>query len=408
MPVGYLIPVLFVGSVTLLAIRPVRRPESLGLVSFLLTLLINEVPIVGLYLLLPATALAFAQGDIGTPGGRAVLGLAVLVVVGLATIARRAMLAGPVVERALAEGLGAGWRSETDPALSAGLRRGLPLGRIVFLPFLTRRRDVTHVKNLSYGDAGKRNLLDLYCHRSRPSGAPILIHLHGGHYSMGRKDSQALPLIYRLASQGWVCISANYRLRPAVQHPEHLIDYKRVIAWAREHAEEYGADPAMIFASGTSAGGHMASIAGLTADDPDLQPGFEDVDTSVAGVIILNGYLGRYFGQGPESSPLGHVRPDAPPYLIAHGDHDTLVPPEVNRPFVEGLRRVSRNPVVYAELPGAQHGFDLYHSVRFETLINGIEAFAAWVRTGSAGRTGSRPGGSGSSAGPEVSRRRGP
>ncbi|MDQ6524531.1 alpha/beta hydrolase [Nocardioides sp. LHD-245] len=402
MPVGYLISVLLVGSVTLLAIRPVYRPEPLGLASFLLTLLINEVPIAGLYLLLPATALAFAQGDIGTPGGWAVFGLALLVVLGLAVIARRTMLAGPAVERALAEGLGAGWRSETDPALRAGLRRGLPLGRILFLPFVTRRRDVTHVKNLSYGDAGKRNLLDVYHHRSRPSGGPILIHLHGGHYSMGRKDSQALPLIYRLASQGWVCISANYRLRPAVRHPEHLVDYKRVIAWAREHAEEYGADPAMIFASGTSAGGHMASIAGLTADDPDLQPGFEDVDTSVAGVIILNGYLGRYFGQGPESSPLGHVRPDAPPYLIAHGDHDSLVSPDVNRPFVEGLRRVSRSPVVYAELPGAQHGFDLYHSVRFETLINGIEAFAAWVRTG---RARPRPGGRGSPAGHEVTRR---
>ncbi|MEU8436995.1 alpha/beta hydrolase [Streptomyces sp. NPDC029216] len=385
MPVGYLTAVMIAAVATLLAIRPVTRPHPLGLVSFLLTVLLNEVPLAGVCFLLPATVLAFAQGDVDSPGGWAVFALALLMLPGLGIIARRALRAGPAVERALDEGLGAGWRSDIDPALEAGLRRGLPLGRILFRPFFTRRRDVEHMKNLAYGDAGKRNLLDVYCHRSRPAGAPILIHLHGGFYSMGHKDSQALPLIYRLASQGWVCISANYRLRPAVRHPEHLIDYKRVIAWAREHAPEYGADPTMIFAAGSSAGGHMAAIAGLTPNDPAFQPGFEDADTSVTAVIVLNGYLGQYFGQGPESSPLGHLRPDAPPYFVAHGDHDTVAPLDVILPFVEGIRRTSRSPVVYAELPGAQHGFDLYHSVRFETLINGIEAFTAWVRTSRSG-----------------------
>ena len=51
------------------------------------------------------------------------------------------------------------------------------------------------------------------------------------------------------------------------------------------------------------------------------------------------------------------------------------------RHFVEQLRDVSSNPVVYAELPGAQHTFDLFHSLRFEAVVDAIEAFAAWVRT---------------------------
>lgn len=88
---------------------------------------------------------------------------------------------------------------------------------------------------------------------------------------------------------------------------------------------------------------------------------------------------------GPRVVPLGHLRPDAPPYFVAHGDHDTVAPLDVVLPLVEGLRRTSRSPVVHAELPGAQHGFDLYHSVRFETLINGVEAFTAWVRTSRSG-----------------------
>jgi hypothetical protein len=51
------------------------------------------------------------------------------------------------------------------------------------------------------------------------------------------------------------------------------------------------------------------------------------------------------------------------------------------RAFVESLRRVSRSPVLYAELPGAQHTFDLFRSLRSEEVVDGIEAFAGWVRT---------------------------
>ncbi|MFD0564156.1 alpha/beta hydrolase [Kitasatospora saccharophila] len=168
--------------------------------------------------------------------------------------------------------------------------------------------------NLGYGDAGVRNLLDVYHHRARPEGGPVLIHFHGGHYDQGRKDTQSLPLLYRLASRGWVCISANYRLRPASSHPDHLIDAKKVIAWAREHAAEYGAHPgAAVYVSGSSAGGHMAALAALTADDPAYQPGFEGADTSVTAAIVLNGYLGTYFDGNPATSPVNLVRPDAPP-----------------------------------------------------------------------------------------------
>ena len=85
----------------------------------------------------------------------------------------------------------------------------------------------------------------------------------------GRKNSQSLPLIYQLASQGWVCISANYRLSPAARFPDHLIDAKKVIAWVREHGFEYGADPTTIFLAGNSAGGHMAAMAALTPNDPN-------------------------------------------------------------------------------------------------------------------------------------------
>jgi dipeptidyl aminopeptidase/acylaminoacyl peptidase len=85
--------------------------------------------------------------------------------------------------------------------------------------------------------------------------------------------------------------------------------------------------------------------------------------------------------RGAASSPLAYVRPDARPFFLAHGDHDTVVPVDNARRFADKLRSVSTNPVVYAELPGAQHAFDLFHSLRFEMVVDAIEAFAAWVRS---------------------------
>ncbi|MZD08929.1 alpha/beta hydrolase fold domain-containing protein [Streptomyces sp. SID5785] len=344
-----------------------RGPKPLFYVSYRLGLVFNELPFVALYALVAATALAFAEGDIATPADWGSIGLAAASAAGLVLVALRGIRTASVVGPALDEALGAG---------SATRRRPRP-ARILLRPVLRRRGDVRRVGDLRYGDAGRRNLLDVYHHRARPQGGRVLIHFHGGHYDQGRKNTQSLPLLYRLASQGWVCISANYRLRPAFSHPAHLIDAKKVIAWAREHAGEYGADPAAgVFVSGSSAGGHMAALAALTADNAAYQPGFEEVDTSVTAAIALNGYLGTYFDGDPATSPVLLARPDAPPFFIAHGDLDELVETENPRALVAALRAISTSPVVYAELPGGHHAFDLFHSFRFEAVIDGIEDFA--------------------------------
>ncbi len=47
--------------------------------------------------------------------------------------------------------------------------------------------------------------------------------------------------------------------------------------------------------------------------------------------------------------------------------------------LTEELRKTSSNPVVYTALPAGQHTFDLFHSIRFEAVINGIESFTDWV-----------------------------
>ena len=287
------------------------------------------------------------------------------------------------MEEALADGLGPGWREAIDPALASQLRRRLPWVRILVAPLPFLHRGVERTRNLSYGDAGRRNRLDVYCHPARPSGGPVLIHLHGGGFFMGRKSLYSRALLVELARHGWVCVSASYRLRPRAVFPDYLVDAKKAIAWARRHAAEYGADSSVVLVAGSSAGAHLAATAALTPNDSAFQPRFEHADTTVAGAVCLFGYYGPVdrARQALPSSPFDYVQPDAPPILIAHGDQDMLVPVEQARALAERLRDVSTSPVVYAELPGGPHNFDLFHSIRFEILVDGIEAFAAWVRS---------------------------
>ena len=68
-----------------------------------------------------------------------------------------------------------------------------------------------------------------------------------------------------------------------------------------------------------------------------------------------------------------------PPLLIVHGDRDTLTSATRARVLAEQARSASAEPVVYVELPGAEHSFDLLSSIRFEAVIDGIEAFAASI-----------------------------
>jgi acetyl esterase/lipase len=304
--------------------------------------------------------------------------------IGLAVLLRRGLAARGVVVTAMGEGLGADWRGALVQAPASRLRPGAWL-RVLFVPYPFRPRQVERIANLSYGDAGKQNRLDVYRHRSHPQVAPTLLYFHGGGYFSGNKYREGRVLLHRLAGHGWVCVSATYRLRPAVGFPDHLVDAKKAIAWVRSHGYEYGADPTTLVVAGSSAGAHLTSLAALTPNDPVLQPGFKDADTTVDAAICLYGYYGRYYGRGDDdqlpSTPLAYNASQAPPFFVAHGDCDTYVPVEGARMLVEHLRAASSEPVVYAELPGGQHALDLFHSVRNEAVVDGIEAFLEWHRS---------------------------
>ncbi|GAA3130345.1 acetyl esterase/lipase [Kribbella aluminosa] len=381
MPIGYLWSVAVPAIAVMLALAPLRRTWALGQLSWRLGFQVNELPFLVALWVTAATAQAAVQGDLATVVGLVGASLAMSTIAGLAVVVRRSLRAGPVVVTALRDGLGEGWADD----LGWLPRVSLPWAPIVLAPLSRWPRDVVRSRNLAYGDAGPQNLLDVYHRRDRGSSRPCLVHFHGGGYRRGRKSREARALILRLAAQGWVCVSANYRLSPRVGYPAPLVDAKRVIAWVRERAPEYGIDAGSIFVAGSSAGAHLAAMVALTPGSISLQPGFENADTTVAGAICLYGFYGSpewiACVEDAPSAPVEEIRAAVPPFLIAHGDKDSFVPVDGARDFAARCRATSDAPVVYVELPGAQHTFDLYHSIRFESVVNGVEAFTAWVRS---------------------------
>lgn len=372
MAIGYLIPAVLLGWCTACALWPTAGGARFGMITFGFGLVVNELPFLAMYVLVAATLLAWGQGDIDSTTGLVALGVTILTVVGLAGIAWRATKASAVLDRALQAAL------DGDPVRPVGR---IPLARVLVNPLRRRRRDVERVRNLSYADAGRLTTLDLYRHRSRPGQCPVFVHLHGGRFVSGRKDHESLPLLYRLASRGWICISANYRLAPAAAYPDQLIDAKRVLAWVRAHGGEYGANPSIVVVAGSSAGAHLAATAALTPNRADLQPGFESSDTSVAAMVGLGGYYGPADG-APAHSPVAHLTAHAPPCFVIHGELDSVVPAGQARDFVAAMSATSTQPVIYAELPGGQHAFDLFHSIRYDLTVVAIETFVTWARSG--------------------------
>jgi acetyl esterase/lipase len=338
--------------------------------------------------------------------GRLAVALVLLSWAGLLVAQWRARPTRSVLEDALHSALGRDYRERLTPARRNHLRDTVPL-RELAAPFALRSADVEWIRNLPYADGHERHVLDVY----RPAGgcknAPVLLQIHGGGWILGNKHEQALPLIYHLAQRGWVVVTPNYRLSPAARFPDHLIDCKRALAWVRRNIAAYGGDPRFVVVTGGSAGGHLTALMALTANDVRLQPGFEDVDTSVAAAVPFYGvydFTDRYGLKGSGdamvrwlektvmpcspstdpglwdlASPIAQVRPDAPPFFILHGTHDSLASIEEARQFAQQLRAISGSPVVYAELPGAQHAWDVFRSVRAMESVHAVTQFLEWV-----------------------------
>ncbi len=227
MPYGYLITTALMAVLPcLFAVAPPRprRPRARCASSFWLGFMVNELPFLAFYVLAASTALAFGQGDIARPGrlDRA-LGVAVLATAGLVVVVLRSMRTGRGGRRRaeIAAGLPA---SHIAPAAAQDLPlavRGAAPGNPSESPTSPTETPGAGLGSTCIGRG-----------RTRAPGR------HSSTCTAGRSASatrsrEARPLFHRLARRGWVCISANYRLR--AQFPDPLVDVKKVLAWVREH-----------------------------------------------------------------------------------------------------------------------------------------------------------------------------
>jgi len=388
------------------AYQPRYAPQRIAAISFFAGWLTTELALHHIAWQALATLLFMRLGALHAWPG--VLGLLITVGswIGLWRCYGRARDAEGVVERALAGDLGTDYRSRILPEVAAAFSPTIDWRQII-LPFPMRHPDVERVRDIRYTRVAGLDLkLDIYRHRSRPQNCPTLLQIHGGGWVIGNKNQQGIPLMLQMAARGWVCVSVDYRLSPHATFPDHLVDLKRAVQWIREHGAEYGANPNFLVATGGSAGGHLCALLALTANEPEYQPGFEAADTAVQGCVAFYGvydFTDRYRlhphqglaqllerqvmkaarHEAPEAyeqaSPMSRVHAQAPPCFIIHGDLDTLVPVGEARHFVELLRQTSSNPVVYAEIPGAQHAFEIFPSLRTTFVIHGVERFLAYV-----------------------------
>jgi acetyl esterase/lipase len=379
---------------SLTSLLPLRGPVGSSF-SFVPSWIVGEAPLHFVAVVVAVTVGCGSGGGFGSWPGWVGLALAAIACAGLVAQFASGLRSRRYFESALVEAGQVVPRWDWSPQDSRRVVLALPI----------RPRGVERLRNIAYADdAVHAHRLDIYrkAGLEGPVAAPVLLYFHGGAWVMGDKREQGIPMLKHLAERGFVCVTANYALSPKARWPRHVLDCKLALAWVKKHIAEYGGDPSLVFVSGGSAGGHLAALVALTANDPAWQPGFEDEDTTVAACIPLYGVYDfvdpekignanltpilerRVFEQGAAeafatASPISRVSESAPPFLVVHGRNDVLVPVQSARAFVAALRARSTQPVSYAELPLTQHGFDNFWSPRTVHFVHALECFTAGI-----------------------------
>jgi len=288
--------------------------------------------------------------------------------------------------------------------------------------------DVELSADLVYSHAGGRpRLLDLYLPRGAARALPVIVWLHAGGWRSGDRK-QAPDLSRHFAMQGFAMASIDYRLSREATFPAQLHDVKAAVRWLRTHAERLGLDGRRIGLWGSSAGGHLATLAALTPADPgseseSLESESRDSDSSVPtdvqavvtayapmDFLVMDGQrdaaeievddpaafvlppgartgdarsyesllIGAPIHDRPDlaraASPLGYVTASAPPFLIVHGTSDRAVPAQQSVMLHDALTRVGADVTLHL-IDGRGHGFLDRADTAPALTLSAIEAF---------------------------------
>lgn len=258
------------------------------------------------------------------------------------------------------------------------------------------------VRNVEYARIGATSLkLDLYLpEKPQP---PLVVYVHGGAWRAGTKNDMPLG---GLVAQGFAVASIEYRLSTEAPFPAQAHDIKAAIRFLRAKGKELGCDPAKIVIAGSSAGGHLAALAGVSNRVKELEGTvgeFARESSEVQGIISLFGasnlqsilgqstphglgvrvpalqlLLGGQPEEKPElarlASPVAHVGAGDPPLLLIHGDADPQMPFEQSLELQRAYQAKSL-PVQLEVISKGQHGGkEFYDRERIALMVKFLQA----------------------------------
>jgi acetyl esterase/lipase len=221
----------------------------------------------------------------------------------------------------------------------------------------------------------ERCVLDIYYPKNTKNFATI-IWFHGGGLTGGEKS---IPKA--LMKQGVCVVAVNYRLYPRVKAPVYIEDGAAAVGWVFNNIETYGGNSSLIFVSGHSAGGYLASMIGL---DKSYLNKYDIDANNIAGLIPFSGHAITHFTVREERgipgtrpivdnlAPLYHVREDAPPLLLITGDRglEILGRYEENAYLMRMMRVAGHQDIQLYELDGYGHGMT---APAFPLLLKEVE-----------------------------------
>ena len=240
------------------------------------------------------------------------------------------------------------------------------------------------------GTDNPRQKLDLYLPRERAAGKPlpVIVFVHGGGWRAGDKSRGLSNIADWVASGDYAGVSVGYRLTDEAIWPAQIHDCKAAIRWLKAHAAEWGLDPTRIGVWGSSAGGHLVSLLGTSADVPELEGGLgahPDQNSRVACVVnyfgpenfltltrqpstidrsqgrdypealLLGGPVAEREAAARQASPVTHVSAGDAPFLTVHGTRDPVVPYAQAEEIHAALQKAGV-PSLLQEMSGADHG----------------------------------------------------
>jgi pectinesterase len=269
----------------------------------------------------------------------------------------------------------------------------------------TPSASVKELKNITYVQYGNRALqLDLYLPKTTNKKLmPGIIFVHGGGWSGGYRENFT-PMAIRMAERGFSAATISYRLSPEAKYPAAIYDVKGAVRWMRVHAKQYGIDSKHIAIAGGSAGGQIASLAGVTNDEEKFDPQMKTskISSSVQAIINIDGLseftseaalkyeddpkknpsaAGAWFGGRysektelwAEASPINHVSTNTPPILFI-GSAQTRF--SVGREeMIEKLKPLGVDTQVVL-LPNTPHSFWMFDPW-LEPTVNATANFLA-------------------------------